>query len=490
MNETIPLTVTGRRPSLPHPNFLGIAGDLFRRRRFWAGAYLSLLGVLVLGTTAGVRAQVNPAEILDPKLKAAEQAYLPQIIALNRAIQSTKFPFNFFLSRYVGLDPARQREADTRGVEFVKFHDQVVLKVTGNYNAAYNADLLTQNQRAARTFQDVIVPILRLVTQDIPSNVSCDAMGFEISYHVRRQNRNYDYEGKEILVVVFEKADAYSFLPAPRDSERQDILNRSQVYVDGKDFGLALEERDPFPVEGLERADRQSPNRGTQPEVVSASPAAVKASPASETRLSSAYQSVLPSLPDPDKQKAEAAGLGGSGSADSPTHSAPAPASPSPGVATQADADRLQTRYQARLDALGKEGTAKFHFVDYAPPSFVVFRNQVYLQLTLRNPTRFDPQAASIYRRAAQSFDLFLAPQLKPLVDMLPAEAAFAGLDVTVLDQLAPQSASSSEALEFVCPLKPLRQFVNADITNQELINQSVVLVNGVRIALNLQQVE
>ena len=490
MNETIPLTGTGRRPPFSHPDFLGIASVSLRRRRIWAGAYLSLLGALVLGTTPGARAQVNPAEILDPKLKAAEQTYLPQLITLNRAIQSTKFPFNFFLSRYVGLDPARQREADTRGIEFVKFHDQVVLKTTGNYNAAYNADLLTQNQRAARTFQDVVVPILRLVTQDIPTDVSCDSIGFEISYHVRRQNRNYDYEGKEILVVVFDKADAYSYLPAPRDSERQDILNRSQVYVDGKEFGLALEERDPFPVEGLERADRQSPARQAAPAVAQASPAAASPSPASETRLSSAYQSVLPSLPDPDKQKAEAAGLGASSSEDSPPHPAPAPASPSPGAATQADADRLQAQYQAQLDALGKEGTAKFHFVDYAPPSFVVFRNQVYLQLTLRNPNRFDPQAASIYKRAAQSFDLFLAPQLKPLVDMLPADADFAGLDVTVLDQLAPQSASSSEALEFICPLKPLRQFVNADITNQELINQSAVLVNGVRIALNLQQVE
>ena len=151
MNETIPLTGTGRRPPFSHPDFLGIASVSLRRRRIWAGAYLSLLGALVLGTTPGARAQVNPAEILDPKLKAAEQTYLPQLITLNRAIQSTKFPFNFFLSRYVGLDPARQREADTRGIEFVKFHDQVVLKTTGNYNAAYNADLLTQNQRAART---------------------------------------------------------------------------------------------------------------------------------------------------------------------------------------------------------------------------------------------------------------------------------------------------------------------------------------------------
>ncbi len=487
MKETIPFTATGRGLDHAPDEFLCAAG--WRRPRVAAGAFLGLAATLILGTAATARAQVNPAEILDPKLKAAEQTYLPQLITLSRAIQSTKFPFSFFLSRYVGLDPARQREADTRGIEFVKFHEETVLKVTGNYNAAYNPDLLTQNQRAARTFQDVLVPILQLVTQDVPSNVSCDAVGFEISYHVRRRARNYDYEGKEILVVVFDKADAYNYLAAPRDSARQDILNRSQVYVDGKDFGLALGERDPFPAEGLERADRQPDARPASPVVAAVAPTA-PAPHAADTRLASAYQSPLPSLPDPDKQKAESAGLAPSGSADASPHAAPPSASPSPGGATQADADRLQTQYQAQLDALGKEGAAKFHFVDYAPPSFVVFRNQVYLQLTLRNPARFDPQATSIYRRAAQSFDLFLAPQLKPLVDKLPADADFAGLDVTVLNQLAAQSTGSSEAVEFVCPLKPLRQFVNAEITNQELINQSAVLVNGVRIALNLQQVE
>ena len=47
-----------------------------------------------------------------------------------------------------------------------------------------------------------------------------------------------------------------------------------------------------------------------------------------------------------------------------------------------------------------------------------------------------------------------------------------------------------SEAVEFIFPLQAVRNFVNADITNQELIDQSVVLVNGVRIGLHLQQVE
>ncbi len=159
-------------------------------------------------------------------------------------------------------------------------------------------------------------------------------------------------------------------------------------------------------------------------------------------------------------------------------------------AATQAGADNLQKEYQSQLEELGKLGGAKFHFVEYAPPSFALFQDRIVLQLTLRNSLPFEKDAGSIYKRAAQSFDVFLAPLLKDLLEKLPAGAAFQGLDITVLNQFAGAPQASSEAVEFICPLEGLREFAEARITNQDLIDQSVVLVNGVRIALNLQQVE
>jgi hypothetical protein len=122
----------------------------------------------------------------------------------------------------------------------------------------------------------------------------------------------------------------------------------------------------------------------------------------------------------------------------------------------------------------------------------VLFRNQLYLQVTLRNPAPFDKDKTSIYKRAAQGFDLFLAPFLKDLVAKASPLKELAGLDMTVLNQLASGSpaASSSEATEYICSMETLRRFTEYEITNQELVNQSLVLVNGVRIALNLQQVE
>ncbi len=455
--------------------------DLWPPVRCWSNAGPGkkgsrLLGALALAAAlssgAPCLAQVAPAEIRNPELKAAEQAYLPQMTAVNRAVTALEFPFKFAPGRYAGLDPKEQAGADTRGLEFVRFHGRLVLKLTGNYNAAYNAELLTPNQRADSVFDHVVAPILGLLPQYFSRGDSFNAFGFEIAYHVRTRAHGFDYEGKEILVLVFDKTDA---LPFP-DSEpkQQEVLNRSEIYLDGKPFGLALSARDPFEVETLVRS-----LRGRQS---AQAPAEVSEQPAgSGTNAQSPM--VRPAiLHNPPDQVPAPVPASGAMPPEKPSAEASAPAGPGP--------DALQKRYQPQLDDLARDGVAKHHFVDYSPPSFVLVRNQISLQLTMRNPNGYDQAATSIYRRAAQSFDLFLAPQLKPILDKVSAIPELGGLDVTVINQLTAKTGSSSEAVEYVFPLQALRRFVDAEITNQDLVNQSLVLVNGVRIALNLQLVE
>ncbi|MBZ5528499.1 MAG: hypothetical protein LAN71_11440 [Acidobacteriia bacterium] len=438
----------------------------------------TLPAIVLLGTffplaASPAAAQVHPAEIVNPQLKTLEETYFQQLIALNHKIAAAKFPLEFKLSRYVGLSPKQQEGADSRGLEFVKFRDRFILKVTGNYNAAYNADLLTQNQRASRTFLDVFLPILRILTQDLPPDLACDGIGLEISYHVRRRTKASDFEGKEILVVVFDRDKAFGFAGMTAE-QQQDVVSHSLVYVDGKEFGLALNQADPIDVQAL------------NPSFASAAASAVAAPPASHTLPSYAAASsekltLHPAAPAPGTPEGGPVTPGQPAKTEAPEKSAT--------PATQESVDRAQAKYQAQLDSFAKEGASKFHFVDYAPPAFALFRKQVALQITLRNPKPFDPEATSIYKRAARSFDLFLAPQLKGMLEKLPADLECDALDITVLNQLGPKT-SSSEALEFVFPLAMLRQFTDAEITNQELINRSIVLVNGVRVAINLQQVE
>jgi len=445
----------------------------FSRRTFFLAIALAMSFSAPLAS-----AQVSPSEILNPDLKALEESYFQQLKTLNQSIARTKFPFPFYLSRFVGLDPAQQAEADSRGLEFVRFQGRVILKVTGNYNAAYDTVRLTQNERAASTFRTVVVPILGQLTATLPQDLTCDGIGFEISHHTRTRDRSYDYEGKEILVVVLDRDDAWALARASTDSARQEILNRSKVYVSGIDFGLSLTEHDPLNVQALPRSVP------AKPDATSTARSSTLVARSSLLKSNHSQPSISPVVPAPATDPAPAS--------SNPVLLSPKAVDPSPASAppAPADAERLNEKHQAQLAALAKEGATKFHFVDYAPPTFMVFRDQIALQMTLRNSIQFGPVKGSIYKRAAQSFDLFLAPQLKDLSDRISSDIEFQLFDFSVLNKLSPGAKGTSEAIEFICPRTALKQFVNADITNQQLLDQSVILVNGVRIALNLQLVE
>lgn len=442
--------------------------------------FLAAVAVVLVFCATPILAQVSPNEILNPDLKALEQTYFQQLIGINQSIAKTKFPFPFYLSRFVGLDPAKQAEADSRGLEFVRFQDRAILKITGNYNAAYNTLRLAQNERAAATFRSVILPILNVVTVALPEDLACDGIGFEISHHTRTNDRSYDFEGKEIIVVVFDRADAWAMSHAASDAERQEILNRSKVFVSGKDYGLSLTERDPLNVQTLPRSIPAKPD---------ATSTARSSTLASNSPLLKPMGAAPPSVPASSAASAPAESPNPAAAIASTAAVAADPAPPAP-VPTQADADRLDEEYKSQLAALAKEGATKFHFVAYAPPTFVIFHDQMALQMTLKNSVIFGPAKSSIYKRAAQSFDLFLAPLLKDISERVSPDVEFQLFDFSVLNKLSPGAKETSEAIEFICPRRALEQFVNAEITNQQLLDQSIVLVNGVRIALNLQLVE
>ena len=90
-------------------------------------------------------------------------------------------------------------------------------------------------------------------------------------------------------------------------------------------------------------------------------------------------------------------------------------------------------------------------------------------------------------QKSRPELDLFFAPQLKDLSDWISPDVEFQLFDFSVLNKLSPGAKGTSEAIEFMCPPTALKQFVNAEITNQQLLDQSAILVNGVRIALDLQ---
>jgi hypothetical protein len=434
----------------------------------------SLLLALCAGSGRVAFAQVSPAEVRDPQLKSLESQYLPKLTSLNRQISADKFPFRFVLSRYVDVDPKNKLGIDTRGLEFVRFHGRTLLKFSGDYEVAFGAEQLTRNQRADRVFADVIVPVLRLLPGCFPQPPDFSGVGFEISYHVSAKTGKSDYEGWENLVVVMSVNDALRFPELTGVDEKQKVLSASEVYMSGQPLRLALGQADPLPVEEM-----------------TASAAADAPQPASSNAAGRA-----PDVPAP----AAGSGLtptlafrGRTGPADAsdraPSTDDTSPSTDALSPSTPAGVDALQARYQSALVSYGAFVGATMHQTTSASPSLALFRNSLYLQFTLHNPQVFESDKTSLYKRAALSFDVFLAPHLADLFSRIPSITNLAGLDITVLVSVS-SSSSPSEAVEFICPLQSLRGFASYDISNQDLINQGMVIINGVRISLNLQQVE
>src|ERR1035441_9777955 len=224
----------------------------YTRKVVSAARWFFLMSVFLTSLASAI-GQVNPTEVMNPRARANEKKYLPELKSLQQAIGTAKFPFSFRLARYLNAKPGQRAALDSDGIEFVYFQHQIVLKVSGLYKAAFNSAQLSENERASRTLKDTAVPILRLLAKEIPRDADCDSIGLEIVYDSRDSGKVYDYEGQEVITLVFNRDDAFDFANATTEAQRQEILNRSQVFVNGKDFGLALGQRYPLNAQALDR---------------------------------------------------------------------------------------------------------------------------------------------------------------------------------------------------------------------------------------------
>jgi len=392
-------------------------------------------GILLSTAVTAASAQVLPSEVSNLRARAAESKYLPQLESLQQQIGTSSFPFPFQLTRYLNAKAGRAA-MDRDGLEFVNFEHRIVLKVSGVYRAAFEAGLQTENVRATRVLEGAGVPLLRMVSQVVPDSDDYDGIGLEILYDTRDTNNAYSVEGKEVLSAVFSRPDAAAFASATTQSARQEILSRAEIYVNGQAFGVALGQHDPIiPATKDDRDDELARAEAKLAE----SARLVRASASREASATASDQVEVAKLDPP---------------------------------MTIAVRDVASTRVQPnQVPVLEHTG------------------DQVVLHFNLQNSLTFNGANSSIYKRAAQSFDLFLAPELRALMKTLPADAHYDAFEFSVVNQVA-NAAAPSETIDFICPISSTRSFLDNKITSQDLINQSTVLVNGVRIGLNLERVE
>jgi hypothetical protein len=149
--------------------------------------------------------------------------------------------------------------------------------------------------------------------------------------------------------------------------------------------------------------------------------------------------------------------------------------------------EKLELANNATIQQMVPALDAQAHFIKYAPPAFIAFHNGAYLQLNLTTEME-QPAGSSQYRIAALAFDTHVSHLLRPVSKYFHDDLQFDGIDFSTTVHQAGQSGV--ESVEFVVPFGALNCYAKYDCTGQDLINRSIVLINGERVTLDLQQAE
>jgi hypothetical protein len=137
-----------------------------------------------------------------------------------------------------------------------------------------------------------------------------------------------------------------------------------------------------------------------------------------------------------------------------------------------------------------REQNASAHFVTYAPPAFVEFKNGVYLQLSMTS-TLQKAASGSQYNHAALAFDQHISHLVRPILAYFKDSSGFDGiLFSTTIKTIEDKTGAHAESVEFVLPMTALRSYAQYDCTGQQLLNAGIVLINGERVGLDLQTAE
>jgi len=411
---------------------------------------------------------VASVEIADPTLRALQQQSFTDLKAVGQKITDYPFNFPFYLSRKLDIDEKVQKRADQHSIRFEHLNGSTVLAISGNYYGAYAADKFNDEQRARQTFQDVVVPILKAVVPTFQGNSSVQGYAVEVSHHVISKTMGMPIERPENLMIYFPQAAAVKLVTAQSNMAMQGALIDADVLLNAKQLSIWLTDESGAPVKESS-PPLPAPATPTPTLTTIATPPAAPPSPATSV-------SAAPLDPKP----------------------APSPAPPGapPSIAVRDSSPQaiaaLQSSIQGISNHMLKELESDAHFVTYAPPAFIPFHHQAYLELSLTTALS-EPPDTSRYKLAALSFDEHISPLIRRVLTYFPGDQNFDGISFSTTVRPRTRSgapAAKALSVEFFFPLESLRRYESYDCTGQQLVNDGIVLINGERVQLDLQAAE
>jgi hypothetical protein len=393
------------------------------------------------------------ADIKDPQSRLLQQRYQEQLRDLAADAAAVRFPYPFYFSNTLDVDEAKQRRLPQGSIHFDRLHGQTVLAITGNYYVSYATNQLSSNQRARRTFEDVVLPLLKVAVHRLDKTAPFDAYAFEVAHHVHSKVLKVDTEGPENVVVIVPRGIAERLVETNDLETKQGVLLESEVFLNGEPLTLWLSgDEAPGDVR-----DNYLARHGGKP-------VPEPDTPTEPGTLVSAHLIPQSDLLREVREHAMAA------------HDV----SPSKLL-------KLETQYGDTTRKLVGDLDGQAHFVTYAPPAFIAFHDGAYLQLNLTTNLE-QPAGTSQYRVAALAFDTHVSHLLRATSRYFHDNPQFEGIDFsTTVHQ---PGTSSILSVEFAVPLIALACYEKYDCTGQELIKRSIVLINGEPVTLDLLKAE
>ncbi|HEY5028161.1 MAG TPA: hypothetical protein VIK39_07105 [Candidatus Angelobacter sp.] len=200
-------------------------------------AFVLALGLCSLPCSAQV---LSLGKVTDPVSKRLQKQYFPQLQQISTETTTIHFPYPFYFSQTLDIDEARQKQLPQGSIRFDQFNGRTVLAISGNYYISYSSSQLNSNQRARKTYQDVVLPLLKAAVMRVDRSVPFEAYAFEVSHHVRNKVLKVNTEGAENLMILVPRAIAERLVSAKDAESQQSALLESEVYLNGEPFTLWL----------------------------------------------------------------------------------------------------------------------------------------------------------------------------------------------------------------------------------------------------------
>ncbi len=423
----------------------------------------ALIAMMLIGARLLPAQVVASVEITDPALRALQEKSFGDLKTVGENIAGHQFNFPFYFSRKLDIDEKVQKRTDQHSIRFENYNGSTVIAISGNYYGAYAADRFNEQQRARQTFQDVVVPILKAVVPTFENSTSVQGYAVEVSHHVINRTMGMPIERPENLMIYFPRAAALKLVTAQTNMAMQGALIDADVLLNAKQLSIWLTDEESIAVK--ESASSMSvPTTSTFTAPAPASPPHIASAPSD--------------APGPKSDPAPVPLI-------APSMSLSRDSSPQAVAA-------LQSSIQGVSNQMLKELGADAHFVTYAPPAFIAFHHQVYLELSLATALA-EPPDTSRYKLAALSFDEHVSPLIRRVLTYFPGDQNFDGISfsTTVRTRVHPGAPPGKPlSVEFFFPLESLRRYQSYDCTGQQLMKDGIVLINGERVQLDLQLAE